>query len=76
MKGVAVVGLGYVGLTLAVTLARKGFTVFGCDRDPRVVATLGAGRPHLFEPGLEDGLHEFLGERLHVAATLPREPVD
>ncbi|MBI4591549.1 MAG: nucleotide sugar dehydrogenase [Candidatus Rokubacteria bacterium] len=76
LKGVAVVGLGYVGLTLAVTLARKGFTVFGSDRDPRVVATLAAGRPHLFEPGVEDGLREFLGERLRVAATLPREPVD
>jgi len=73
---VGVVGLGYVGLTLAVTLAKKGFTVFGADRVPRVVEALAAGRPHLFEPGVEEAWRAFLGERLHVATTLPREPLD
>jgi len=73
---VGVVGLGYVGLTLAVTLAKKGFTVFGADRVPRVVEALAAGRPHLFEPGVEEAWRAFLGERLHVATTLPRDPLD
>lgn len=76
MNRVAVVGLGYVGLTLSVALARKGFTVFGCDREPRVVAALASGRPHLYEPGVEEGLREFLGSRIHVAARLVGEPVD
>jgi len=73
---VGVVGLGYVGLTLAVTLAKKGFTVFGADRVPRVVEALAAGRPHLFEPGVEEAWRAFLGERLHVATALPRAPLD
>jgi len=73
---VGVVGLGYVGLTLAVTLAKKGFTVFGADRVPRVVEALAAGRPHLFEPGVEEVWRAFLGERLHVATALPRAPLD
>jgi len=73
---VGVVGLGYVGLTLAVTLAKKGFTVFGADRVPRVVEALAAGRPHLFEPGVEEAWRAFLGERLHVATALPRDPLD
>jgi UDP-N-acetyl-D-glucosamine dehydrogenase len=30
---IAVVGLGYVGLPLAVSFARKGFRVFGIDKD-------------------------------------------
>lgn len=30
---IAVVGLGYVGLPLAVSFAQKGFTVFGIDKD-------------------------------------------
>lgn len=30
---IAVVGLGYVGLPLAVSFAKKGFTVFGIDKD-------------------------------------------
>jgi UDP-N-acetyl-D-mannosaminuronic acid dehydrogenase len=72
---VGVVGLGYVGLTLAVTLAKKGFIAFGVDRLPRVVEALAAGRPHLFEPGVEEAWRAFL-ERLHVATALPREPLD
>lgn len=76
MTRVGVVGLGYVGLTLAVTLAKKGFTVFGADRVPRVVEALAAGRPHLFEPGVEEAWRAFFGERLHVATALPRAPLD
>jgi UDP-N-acetyl-D-mannosaminuronic acid dehydrogenase len=76
MNTIGVVGLGYVGLTLAVTLARKGFTVHGVDASPAVLDALGQGRPHLFEPGVEEGVRAFLGERLHVAAELPRDGID
>lgn len=76
MKRVAVVGLGYVGLTLSVALARRGLAVVGYDRDPRVVEVLGEGRPHLHEPGIAEGLRELLGDRLRVVAALPAEPVD
>jgi UDP-N-acetyl-D-glucosamine dehydrogenase len=44
---VAVVGLGYVGLPLAVEFARAGFRVTGIDVDPRVVRGLRAGRSHI-----------------------------
>jgi len=73
---VAVVGLGYVGLTLAVALARRGVSVVGYDREPRVVAALQSGRAHLYEPGIADELGALLGERLRVVSTLPAEPVD
>ena len=76
MNTIGVVGLGYVGLTLAVTLARKGFTVHGVDTSPAVLDALGKGRPHLFEPGVEEGVRAFLGDRLHVAAELPRDGID
>lgn len=76
MKRVAVVGLGYVGLTLAVALARRGVSVVGYDRATRVVEALAAGRPHLYEPGIAEGLRECLGERLSIVAALPSEPVD
>jgi UDP-N-acetyl-D-mannosaminuronic acid dehydrogenase len=76
MKRVGIVGLGYVGITLAVALARKGFTVFGCDRVPQVVTALAAGRPHIFEPGIAEGLREHLNERLHVSGVLPDTPLD
>ena len=76
MNSVGVVGLGYVGLTLAVALARKGFTVHGVDTSPAVLDALGKGRPHLFEPGIEEGIRAFLGDRLRVAPALPEGGVD
>jgi UDP-N-acetyl-D-glucosamine dehydrogenase len=42
-----VVGLGYVGLPLAVELAHAGFRVLGYDVNPRVVEGLNAGRSHV-----------------------------
>src|SRR5207247_723573 len=73
---IAVVGLGYVGLTLSVALAKKGVTVLGYDREPRVVGALQTGRPHLYEPGVAEELPALLEERLRVVPELPREPVD
>jgi UDP-N-acetyl-D-glucosamine dehydrogenase len=42
-----IVGLGYVGLPLAVELANSGYTVLGFDISPRVVEGLNAGRSHV-----------------------------
>ncbi|PKO20457.1 MAG: hypothetical protein CVU38_19980 [Chloroflexi bacterium HGW-Chloroflexi-1] len=42
---VAVVGLGYVGLSLAVAFAEKGFPVVGIDVDGRKVDALNWTRP-------------------------------
>ena len=72
MSTVGVVGMGYVGLTMAVALARKGFTVHGVDTSPAVLAALSEGRAHVFEPGVEEGLAAFRGERLHVGRDAAR----
>jgi UDP-N-acetyl-D-glucosamine dehydrogenase len=42
-----IVGLGYVGLPLAVELARAGFKVLGYDVLPRVVDGLNGGKSHI-----------------------------
>jgi UDP-N-acetyl-D-glucosamine dehydrogenase len=44
---VGVVGLGYVGLPLAVEFAKAGFRVIGYDVSERVVSALAAGRSHV-----------------------------
>jgi UDP-N-acetyl-D-glucosamine dehydrogenase len=44
---VAVVGLGYVGLPLAVEFAKAGFKVIGYDVSERVVSLLNAGKSHI-----------------------------
>ncbi len=44
---VAIIGLGYVGLPLAVECARHGFPVVGVDTDVSKVAQLNAGRSYV-----------------------------
>lgn len=40
---IGILGMGYVGLPLAVVFAEKGFTVLGIDPDPRKVETFKKG---------------------------------
>src|ERR1700753_446606 len=42
-----VVGLGYVGLPLAMLYSRAGFPVLGFDIDASKIATLNAGRSYI-----------------------------
>lgn len=50
---VTIVGLGYVGLTLAVAMADAGFRVRGVERDRRVLSCLTEKRAHFSEVGLD-----------------------
>lgn len=51
---ICVLGLWHLGTVTAACLARAGHQVTGLDSDAARVATLAAGQPPLFEPGLED----------------------
>ncbi|MEP7453756.1 nucleotide sugar dehydrogenase [Phyllobacterium sp. SB3] len=42
-----VIGLGYVGLPLAITLANSGFRVTGFDVDPAKIVDLNAGKSYI-----------------------------
>jgi UDP-N-acetyl-D-glucosamine dehydrogenase len=44
---VSVIGLGYVGLPLAIEFARAGYRVTGIDTDPEKVAGINAGKSHI-----------------------------
>ncbi len=44
---VAIIGLGYVGLPLAVGFARAGYTVLGLDVDERKLSALNEGRSYI-----------------------------
>ena len=46
-QDVLVIGLGYVGLPLAVQAARAGFRVTGYDTRAEIVGGLMAGRSHV-----------------------------
>src|SRR5256714_12051729 len=57
---VAIVGLGRIGLPLALSSAARGLEVIGVDRDPRVLELVGDGRM----PFEETGTQELLGRVL------------
>ncbi|HPG89758.1 MAG TPA: UDP-N-acetyl-D-mannosamine dehydrogenase, partial [Hyphomicrobium sp.] len=50
---ISVVGLGYIGLPTAATLATRGVEVIGVDVSERVVTRLNAGKAHFSEPDLD-----------------------
>lgn len=49
-----VVGLGYVGLTLAVHLVKKGFDVYGVDVSNVVIDALHDGCAHFYESNFDE----------------------
>ena len=57
---ISVVGLGFVGLSLAVVNAKKGFDTIGIDIDKEKLKTLQAGKSDFFEPKLEGYLRQGL----------------
>ena len=68
---VCVIGLGYVGLTLAAILAKSGFEVFGVEKDERKLSLLKKGRPHFHENGLAELIKRTEGKRLHLLRDIP-----
>jgi UDP-N-acetyl-D-mannosaminuronic acid dehydrogenase len=59
-KSICLIGLGYVGLTLALTLSRVGFKVAGVEKNPEILECLKNGKAHFYEPNIEDYLRDVL----------------
>jgi UDP-N-acetyl-D-mannosaminuronic acid dehydrogenase len=59
-RHVCIVGLGYVGLTLAVAMADTGFIVHGLEKRDEVLDGLAKGEPHFWEPRLKEKLARVL----------------
>lgn len=65
------IGLGYVGMTLAVAFADAGVRVLGHDSSAAVSTALARGVPPVMEPGIEERLARTLGDALRIETTLP-----
>jgi len=50
---VSVIGLGYIGLPTAATLAGRGVSVVGVDVNPKAVEAINQGLTHIVEPELD-----------------------
>ena len=58
-----VIGLGYVGLPLAIAIARSGFAVTGFDIDPNKIVSLEARRSYIDAVASDDLAAEIDGQR-------------
>lgn len=57
---VTVIGLGYLGTTHAVAMAKLGHQVIGIEKNSEKLQILNQGRAGFFEPGLDQALAEEL----------------
>jgi len=69
---VCIVGLGYVGVPLAVASARAGFDVLGVDVDAAKVASINKGVSHVEDPYSEKLLPELVRKgKIKATTRLP-----
>ncbi len=71
IKNICVIGLGYVGLTLTVVLAEKGFKVLGIEKRKDILDILRQGRAHFYEKGLDFLLKKYLNKSLFLFESVP-----
>jgi len=71
IKNICVIGLGYVGLTLAVVLAEKGFRVLGVEKREEIINILKNGKSHFYEKGLEMLLKRYINKNLFFYTQIP-----
>jgi UDP-N-acetyl-D-glucosamine dehydrogenase len=67
---VGVIGLGYVGLPLAVEFAKSGFDVTGFDVDASKVDQINAGRSYILDVTTEDVKANVDAGRLHATTDM------
>lgn len=69
-QSVVVVGLGFVGLTLAIALARKGLDVRGVDTNPETLRSLRQRKAPFHESGMQECIEDLVGRNLKVCDSL------
>lgn len=73
---VSVLGLGRVGLPLAVVFARSGLRVIGVDVDNGLVAAINKREMPFYYPEIHDWLNGVLGTEMFRASTASKESID
>ncbi|MGE4384438.1 MAG: UDP-glucose/GDP-mannose dehydrogenase family protein [Endomicrobiaceae bacterium] len=63
---IAVIGLGYVGLTTALGLSEKGFTVYGFDNNKEKLQSLASNELPFYENELSEVLNKNLNKKFFI----------
>ena len=70
-----IMGMGYVGLTLAIAMAKKGFSVRGVEIDEKKLQLMKDGKPYFYEAGLESALKTVINKgSLTFSREIPSRP--
>ena len=68
---VGIIGLGYVGLTLAVASAVRGVDVYGVETNTHIKDCLKQDKAHFYEPGLDNLIKRVNRKSFHVVEKFP-----
>lgn len=68
---IVILGMGYVGLTLALKLSEAGFKVCGVDIEEKKIEALRKGIPTIIEPGIKELLREQINKNFIVENSIP-----
>jgi len=72
LSEIVVVGLGYVGLTMAAHLLDRGFKVYGVEIRDEILGKLKSGKSFFHEPGLDNILSRYINtENFKFGKTIP-----
>ncbi len=76
MKKICIIGVGYVGLTLGVVLADRGFEVVGYDTDKNTIKKLQSGQPTFYEKGIDILLKKHLNKNFRFTNKIVNDNFD
>ena len=70
---IGIIGLGFVGLSLAAVLGSKGYHVIGIDSDKSKISQINSGNIPFYEPGLDTVLKKALKRKFLVSSNISKE---
>ncbi len=75
-RRVCIMGLGYVGLTLAIAFAESGMDVIGVEARESIADQLRRGEPHFHEHNLPTLLKKHVGKKMEIVTHVEQAPAD
>jgi UDP-N-acetyl-D-mannosaminuronic acid dehydrogenase len=62
-SSVCIIGLGFVGLTLAAIMAKRGFRIYGVEKKKFILNKLEKSKSHFYEPGLDKDIKYIIKKK-------------
>lgn len=70
---IGIIGLGYVGLTLAIAAADHGIVTYGVEVNQNIKNCLAHKKAHFFEPGLDELIEKNIEKTFFCVEQFPKD---